>query len=73
MIVVCHCSDPPFQNDDVEIDQQAEVHIKQSQMRKPLDLVDWMECFFTFQFDDHSVSHDQVCSEPTIQLYRFLH
>jgi hypothetical protein len=53
----------------MEIDQEADVQIEQSQMRQQLSLVNGVERFFAFDLDDDGSVNDQIGAKAAFQFH----
>jgi hypothetical protein len=63
VIVVYHPLDSVFQQDDVEIDQEPEVEIEQSEVREQLGVIDWVQGFLAFDLDDYLGVDNKIRAE----------
>jgi len=61
-----------LQQYDVEVDQQPDRKVQQTEVRKKLRAVDWMQRFFALQFDYHQSIHQQVRTEAAFKLDRLI-
>ena len=53
----------------MEVDQQTYWNAEQSNMRKQLGYIDWVQDFLTLDFDHHPAFDDDVCAKAAIQFY----
>jgi hypothetical protein len=68
-IVVDHTPDAVFELDPVEIHQQADVDVQQSEVRQQLSLVHRMERLFTLDLNYDPVLDNQVGAEAALQFH----